>query len=390
MPEDPCFHTVGEGPTDLLVLAGEASGDEHAADLVEKLLSHSPQLKVVSMGGPCLQEAGAAHLYGLADHAVVGIFEVLRNLTFFRRLMKQTVEWIRKNQPKVVMLVDYPGFNLRLAKVLKDEGISSKGGGQVRVLQYISPQLWAWKPQRRFAMEKVLDGVGVLFPFEVGCYEDVDLPVSFVGHPFVAQGYELPVGYREDGPLLLLPGSRVQPVERILPTFLNAFEALSEEYPDLPAQLPVPDERIRALVESILGQYPKVRDRVEVVGATDGLVARAALMSSGTMSFACALAGLPGVIAYKAHPITYWIGKRLINIPHLGMANVLLPDDPPYREFLQGAANGKSLSAELGQILKEPKARKKALSVSGKLRDILTQAEDPGAIDWLIESGALE
>ena len=134
MPEDPCFHTVGEGPTDLLVLAGEASGDEHAADLVEKLLSHSPQLKVVSMGGPCLEEAGAAHLYELADHAVVGIFEVLRNLTFFRRLMKQTVEWIRKNQPKVVMLVDYPGFNLRLAKVLKDKGISSKGGGQVRVL----------------------------------------------------------------------------------------------------------------------------------------------------------------------------------------------------------------------------------------------------------------
>jgi len=390
MPEDPCFHTVGEGPTDLLVLAGEASGDEHAADLVEKLLSHSPQLKVVSMGGSCLQEAGAAHLYGLADHAVVGIFEVLRNLTFFRRLMKQTVEWIRKNQPKVVMLVDYPGFNLRLAKVLKDEGISSKGGGQIRVLQYISPQLWAWKPQRRFAMEKVLDGVGVLFPFEVGCYEDVDLPVSFVGHPFVAQGYELPVGYREDGPLLLLPGSRVQPVERILPAFLKAFEALSEEYPDLPAQLPVPDERIRALVESILGQYSKVRDRVEVVGATDGLVARAALMSSGTMSFACALAGLPGVIAYKAHPITYWIGKRLVKIPHLGMANVLLPDDPPYREFLQGAANGKSLSAELGQILKEPKARNKALSVSVKLRDILTQAEDPGAVDWLIESGALE
>lgn len=389
MPQDPCFDTVGDGPTDLLVLAGEASGDEHAADLVEKLLSHSPQLKVVSMGGPCLQEAGAAHLYGLADHAVVGIFEVLRNLTFFRRLMKQTVDWIRKNQPKVVMLVDYPGFNLRLAKVLKDEGISSKGGGQVRVLQYISPQLWAWKPQRRFAMEKVLDGVGVLFPFEVGCYEDVDLPVSFVGHPFVAQGYELPVGYREDGPLLLLPGSRVQPVERILPAFLDAFEALSEEYPDLPAQLPVPDERIRALVESILGQYSKVRDRVEVLGATDGLVARAALMSSGTMSFACALAGLPGVIAYKAHPITYWIGKRLVKIPHLGMANVLLPDDPPYREFLQGAANGKSLSAELGQILKEPRARKEAIVVSEKLKHILAQEEDHGAIDWLIEAGSL-
>ena len=214
--KDPLFHVLDEeGSTDLLVIAGEASGDEHAAHLIEELLLRSPHLKVVSMGGPRLQEAGSSALYDLTDHAVVGIFEVLRNLSFFRRLMKKTVNWIRENQPKVVMLVDYPGFNLRLANALKEEGISRKGGGQVRVLQYVSPQLWAWKPQRRFLMERVLDGLGVLFPFEVKCYADVDLPVSFVGHPFVSQNYQLPVRYLEDGPLLLLPGSRVQPVERI-------------------------------------------------------------------------------------------------------------------------------------------------------------------------------
>ena len=388
--KDPPFHVLDEeGSTDLLVIAGEASGDEHAAHLIEELLLRSPHLKVVSMGGPRLQEAGSSALYDLTDHAVVGIFEVLRNLSFFRRLMKKTVNWIRENQPKVVMLVDYPGFNLRLANALKDEGISRKGGGQVRVLQYVSPQLWAWKPQRRFLMERVLDGLGVLFPFEVKCYADVDLPVSFVGHPFVSQNYELPVRYLEDGPLLLLPGSRVQPVERILPPFLDAFEALSEDYPNLRAQIPVPDERLRKLVGSIVGRCP-CADRVEVVEATEGLSARAALMSSGTMSFACALAGLPGVIAYKAHPITYWIGKCLVKIPHLGMANVLLPENPPYREFLQGAANGRNLSSELAQIIDQPNARADAIEVSGKLKDILTQEEGRGAVDWLIEAGSLE
>ncbi len=128
--KDPPFHVLDEeGSTDLLVIAGEASGDEHAAHLIEELLLRSPHLKVVSMGGPRLQEAGSSALYDLTDHAVVGIFEVLRNLNFFRRLMKKTLNWIRENQPKVVMLVDYPGFNLRLANALKDEGISRKGGG---------------------------------------------------------------------------------------------------------------------------------------------------------------------------------------------------------------------------------------------------------------------
>jgi lipid-A-disaccharide synthase len=164
---------------------------------------------------------------------------------------------------------------------------------------------------------------------------------------------------------------------------------LSEDYPNLRAQIPVPDERLRKLVGSIVGRCP-CADRVEVVEATEGLSARAALMSSGTMSFACALAGLPGVIAYKAHPITYWIGKCLVKIPHLGMANVLLPENPPYREFLQGAANGRNLSSELAQIIDQPNARTDAIEVSGKLKDILTQEEGRGAVDWLIEAGSLE
>ena len=134
--------------------------------------------------------------------------------------------WIKKFRPKLILLVDYPGFNLRLANELKKIGISVKGGGEVKVLQYISPQLWAWKPKRRFMMEKVLDGLAVIFKFELKCYQDTNLPVAFVGHPFVSENFKKKIFYDPNGSLLILPGSRVQPVQRILPVFLDAYEML--------------------------------------------------------------------------------------------------------------------------------------------------------------------
>ena len=145
-----------EDHVDLLIVAGEASGDEHASFLVKELKTRFPELKIAALGGRELEKNGVHLLFNLAQHAVVGFFEVLKNYGFFRRLLIQTKEWIRTYQPKAVLLVDYPGFNLRLAEALKREGISSKGGGQVRMLQYISPQLWAWKPKRRFQMEKIV------------------------------------------------------------------------------------------------------------------------------------------------------------------------------------------------------------------------------------------
>ena len=181
---------------DLLIVAGEASGDEHASLLAKDLLEREPGLSIAALGGPGLEAQGASLLFNLVDHSVVGIFEVLKNYGFFKSLFRQTLDWIEEKRPKAVLLVDYPGFNLRLATALKQKGLSVKGGGTIKVLQYVSPQLWAWKPKRRFLMEKVLDGLAVLFPFELDCYRDVDLPVSFVGiplpvriifHPFLTQ-----------------------------------------------------------------------------------------------------------------------------------------------------------------------------------------------------------
>lgn len=379
------FHSPPDGQVDLLVVAGEVSGDEHGSELVSGLFKRQPDLTISAVGGGELEKKGAHLVYPLVDHAVVGFFEVIKNYQIFRQIFSATIEWIKKFQPRTVLLIDYPGFNLRLAKELKKLGLSRKGGGDILVLQYISPQLWAWKPKRRFVMEKILDGLGVIFPFEVTCYEDTNLPVSFVGHPFVQPGYQNSISYDPKGPLLILPGSRVQPVQRILPVFLDTVSELLKDFPDLEMVLPVPDLTIRNLADHLLSLRSNLKGRVRVVIGKTGIKARAALMSSGTMSLSCAIAGIPGVIAYRAHPLTYLLGRTLIRIPHLGMANILLADDPPYPEFLQGRANGRVLSGSMTTILKDSHAGKNSAEVAKKIIKSLQVTTDRGAEDWIAQ-----
>lgn len=377
------------GPCDLLVIAGEASGDEHASRLVQDLLHARPECKISALGGDELRRVLGNQVFPLAEHAVVGLMEVLKNYRLFRNLFDSTLEWIEKARPKCVLLVDYPGFNLRLAKALKERGISRKGGGETVVLQYISPQLWAWKPKRRFGMSATLDGLAVIFPFEEECYADVSLPVSFVGHPFSHRSYRPGVRYDKSGAILLLPGSRAQPVSRILPPFLEAFEILIKGGRNIQALLPVSDERIRKLVEPMVRERKTICDQIKIVDRDHDLPARVALMSSGTMSLSCAWAGIPGVIGYRAHPITYMIGKKLVGVPYLGMANLLLPDDPPNPEFLQGRATGSVLAAEIAKILDNPQAGKQAAEISQKLHGLLAKPKERGVVDWLIQEGRL-
>ena len=380
------FNPFRPKQVDLLVIAGEASGDEHAAVLVGNLKKKFPNLKVAALGGKNLKESGADFLFDLVDHAVVGVFEVLKNYGFFKKLFFCTLEWISEFRPKAILLIDYPGFNLRLAEVLRKKGLSKKGGGEIQVLQYVSPQLWAWKPKRRFKMAKVLDSLAVIFPFEVNCYADVSLPVSYVGHPFLSGDYRSPVRYDEKGPLLLLPGSRVQPIQRILPCFLDASEKLIQSYPNLKIEVPVPNLQIKDCVEQILAQRPLLQDRILVRGNLNDLKARVALMSSGTMSFAFALAGIPGVIAYKAHILTYLLGKILIKVPFLGMANLLMPDAPPYKELIQSEAHGESLSLAIEQILiNQSESQKVFQQASMRLQDSLKSGQELEAVDWLTD-----
>ena len=383
------FNSPPDGTVDLLVVAGEASGDEHSALLISGLLKKFSNFRISAIGGTRVEKEGAHLVYPLVEHAVVGVVEVLKNYSTFKQIFKNTIEWIIKYKPKIILLVDYPGFNLRLARELKKLGVSVKGGGTVKVLQYISPQLWAWKAKRRFEMEKILDGLGVIFPFEVDCYKDTSLPVAFVGHPFAQSEYKCPISYAPEGPLLLLPGSRVQPVQRILPVFLDTLDPLFIDFPNLQVSIPVPDSQIRTVVESLLSSRTTIKDRINVVESSLKMEASAALMSSGTMSLSCAIAGVPGVIAYRAHPLTYLLGRFLVTIPYLGMANILIPEAPPYPEFLQGRANRKNLYQSILKVLQNEDSEEKSQSVAKKLLKRLQVPDEQGVVEWLSQEISL-
>jgi lipid-A-disaccharide synthase len=379
----PALPAPAGGCPDLLVVAGEHSGDEHAARMVAGLLERRPDLRVAALGGPKLAAAGAQLLFDMTSVAVVGFAEVVRHLGFFKALMAETVSWIGRHRPRHLCLVDYPGFNLRLAKALRAGGLSRKGGGRVAISYYISPQVWAWKKGRRFRMAETLDRLGVIFPFEVECFADTSLPVEFVGHPFVEPGFTPPFLHDAGAPVLLLPGSRSAAVGRIFPVLLRSLELALKEEPGLRARAVYPGAEIRACLEDLIAERPGLAGAVELVPNT-GLrsPASAVLMSSGTMSLACALSGLPGAIVYRLNPFSYWLGRVLVDVPYIGIANLLL-DRPLHPEFIQGAARPQRLAAQLRRAARDPQAARAAAEGAAELRSLLRPGEGGGAADWL-------
>jgi len=368
------------GRVDVLIVAGEHSGDEHAARMVQGLRAQQPALQVCALGGPKLAAAGAQLLHDLTASSVVGFVEVLRNLRFFRMLFNATLDWIGQHQPRAVCLVDYPGFNLRLARALHARGLTTKGGGPIRALYYISPQIWAWKAGRRFEMAQHLDAMAVIFPFEVKSYADTPLPVEFVGHPFVAEDYQSPVSYDSAGPVLLLPGSRPQAVARIFPALLAGYAEFAKRHPGRAAVVLHPSEEIKGVLEPLLPRPLAAEVALQRTGMP--VAASAVLTSSGTMSMHCALAGIPGAIVYRTNPLTYLFGRWLVKVPYIGIANLLL-GGPMYPEFIQGAATPANLARELTACLEDPVRRTRSEEQARRLRAVLHQPASGTAADWL-------
>ena len=337
----------GDG-VDVLFVAGEHSGDQHAALIAQEMRERHPEWQLAAMGGPALSRAGVQVLHDLTRDSVVGLVEVLKHYGTFKRLFNGLLDWVERHRPRAVVLVDYPGFNLRFAEALRKRGLSRKGGGPIVVYQYVSPQIWAWKAGRRFKMAEILDELGVIFPFELESYGDTRLPVHFVGHPFAREDYKNPLRHDPQGPILLLPGSRRQAVGRIFPIFLETILTYHEQGGSRRCVCLYPEPGIRQLLEEAIGRSGIESSLVSLRPVEMGTTASVVLTSSGTMSLNCALAGIPGAIVYRAHPFTAWMGRRLIRIPWLGIANLVLKREL-YPEFLQGEAS----PAKLAQLLRE-------------------------------------
>ncbi len=370
---------------DVLVIAGEHSGDEQAARMVASALARKQNLNIVALGGPNLERAGANVVFDMMPYAIVGFFEILKHYNEFKQLRDEIINWILLHKPKAICFVDYPGMNLRLAQILADQNATRKSGGSIRLLFYISPQVWVWKAKRRFKMAELLDTLGVIFPFEVESFEDTTLETRFVGHPFLSEHYELPTRYDPDGPVLLLPGSREGAISRIAPIMFESFRRLLEQRGEFKAKCIYASDTLKTLLESILADDGYLRDSIELVSNETVVSASCVLTSSGTMSLNCALAHIPGAIVYRIHPITYLFGKMMVKLPYIGIANLLLKR-PMYPEFIQGDANPEALANELIDCIESHQRIARTQALSSELRRILDKPSAGGAGSWLIEN----
>lgn len=373
------------GAVDVLVVAGEHSGDQHAAKVVADLLAARPGLRVAAFGGPQLRAAGAQLLFDMTTFSAVGIVEILSAYPFYRRLFGRMVTWTKQWKPKVVVLVDYPGLNLRLANELRKAGLSRAGFGETAVIQYVSPQLWAWKPKRRFTMARDLDGVGTIFPFEPACYADTKLDARFVGHPFAEKEHVPGLRHDPDGPVLLLPGSRPKPVRKIFPSLVEAFALFRRHHPKRRALVLHTGGEVHAELYRLLAEYGEEAKGIDLRPVSEGPAAGcAALVSSGTMSLTVALAGIPGAVVYRANPLTWIMGRTLIagRVDHLGIANILLKR-PAWPEYLQGACEPEALAARLQACVEGTEPRAQAAADAAELLGLLSAKSGSTPAEWV-------
>lgn len=349
----------------LLVIAGELSGDMHAARVIEVLRRTRPDIDVWGIGGDGLAAEGVSLLQHVRDMSVLGLVEVLKRYGFFRRVFDQVLCEVDRRKPRAALLIDYPGFNLRLAAQLKKRG--------VRVIYYVCPQVWAWHRSRIPKMAKIIDRLLVIFPFEVEIFSRTGLDVHFVGHPLVEQAqavFDLP--HEElpwPGPLrvAMLPGSRRQELERLLPDMLAAAARLEREFPDAGFLLPAATPEMGKLAEVMIREAKEKPSRIIVVkGKTRAILrqARAAWVASGTATLETALMECPMVVVYRTATLTYLVGKQLVRVPHLGMVN-LLAGKELCPELIQHAVTPDNLVRAITPLLGDTPER--AVMVEGLL-----------------------
>ena len=345
----------------VLIIAGEISGDMHGANLVAELRRKDPDIEVFGIGGERMRAAGVDTLFDVRDMAVMGFVEVVRHYRFFKRVFQEMVDLVRLRRPDLVVLIDYPGFNLRFAKAVRQM--------KVRVVYYICPQVWAWHRSRIGLMAQLIKRLIVIFPFEKDVFAGTSLRVDFVGHPLVDEirkelaAPEPNLPWKGPSRVALLPGSRRQEVERILPAMMSAAALLEQRKPGTSFIVAAPSEEIAGLIRRM---FPGISGKPWVceivVGQTRQVLrqARAAMVASGTATVETALLGCPMIVVYKTAPLTCFFGRMLVKIPHIGMVNVVA-GRLVCPEFIQGAATPVALASAIEPLLDDTPERREML-----------------------------
>jgi lipid-A-disaccharide synthase len=358
----------------LLVSCGEPSGDLYAGELVRHLRPRVPELEVIGLGGDRLRDEGARLLVHVRDVAVVGLIEVVRHLHRLRRAFRELLDEADRARPTLAVLVDYPDFNLRLARELRRRGVP--------VVYYVSPQVWAWRRGRLRTIRETVARMIVIFPFEEALYREAGVPVSFVGHPLVDLVRPAPdtalfsrsLGLEPSRPIVaVLPGSRPQEVAHNLGPLAGGLRILATRRPDLQVGLAAAPGLETAAFEAALRGLPAAR----VTRETHALMSAATvgLIASGTATVEAALLDLPMVVVYRLSPLTYALGRPFVRVPHYAMAN-LIAGRGVVRELIQREFTPQAVAREALSLVVDRERRE---SVKQGLRTVRERLGPPGA-----------
>ena len=362
----------------VLIVAGEASGDLHGSNLVREMRRIDPGLEFKGIGGRRMAGAGVRILADASDMAVVGLTEVASRLKLIVENFFRLKRLLREEKPGLVILIDYPDFNLPLAKAARKEGL--------RVFYYISPQVWAWRTGRIGRLKRDVDRMVVILPFEEPFYRRAGMQVDFVGHPLldaVKRKYSREealdrIGLDSDLPVVaILPGSREGEIRRILPIMLSAGEILRKRIPDAQFVLTLADTLDADLIEeytrsSSLPVRIVADDAYDAVGSSD-----AAMVCSGTATVETALLETPMIVVYRVSLLTYLVGRMVVSVDHIGMVNIIAGKTVA-PEFIQNGAHPAKMADALYDLLKD---RPKNEAVREELKKIAKKLGEPGAAE---------
>ena len=360
----------------VMIVAGEASGDLHGGNLIREMQRIDPDLSFYGVGGVRMKAAGGKLLADAADTAVVGLTEGVFKLGTILRIMHRLKTSLRKERPDLLILIDYPDFNLPLARVARRLGL--------KVLYYISPQVWAWRKGRIDTIKKSVDRMAVILPFEEQFYREAGVNVTFVGHPLldeVRKKYPRTEAMKRFGlkdeaiTVGILPGSRRSEVERLLPEMLKACRILTEKLSPLQFVLPLAGTLDPEFVRDILRQFPVpvnvIRDEIyDVIAVSD-----VAIVASGTATLETALLETPMVVVYKVSAPSYAIGRRFVSVDHIGLVNIIA-GRTIVPELIQGEANPERIASEVRELIVR---RGQVREVKAALAEIRGKLGTPGA-----------
>ncbi len=361
---------TGNNDKNLLIIAGEVSGDLHGGSLVKELKKLNKNLNIYGIGGDRMKSEGMDLVYHINKMAFLGFAEVVKHLPFIKRVQHDLIEIIKEKKIRTIVLIDYPGFNLNFAKKLKAMNLS--------VIYYISPQIWAWGAGRVKKIKKLINKMIVVFPFEKSFYNESGMDVEFVGHPLLERISEHKFLTRDElfeqfnldeskEILLILPGSRLHEVQKIFPVSIEAAEKLATEF-NLQI-ITAGSSNIEEEVYYNLANNPGIKI---ITGFTYDLMkyAKLGIIKSGTSTLESALFELPMVIVYKTGFITYSIGKNLVKVKNIGMANIIA-EEKIVPELVQNEANAESIYVECKKILSDPKFYHSIKQKLGKVKEKL-------------------